>query len=198
MEKKELHLIQKLKKGDNCAYKYVYDHHYVLLCKVAYEYLKDDFLAETIADDVIFHIWEIRETLDITTSIRSYLVRSVRNRCINYMNLERERKEIRLSMFEEQNDCMSSVFISDDYPMAVLLEKELEHEIQNAINKLPEECRNVFTKSRFENKHYEEIAEELGISINTVKYHIKNAIIRLSNDLRDYLSLFISCLWIFK
>lgn len=188
MEREEkLHLVNSLKSGDNQAYKYIYDHHYVLLCKVAYEFLKDDFLAESIVDDIIFHLWEKRETLEITTSLRSYLVQAVRNRCINYLNLEREKREVRFSVIDRQNEWIDSVFTSDDYPLARLLEDELEQEIKNAIERLPDECRTVFKKSRFEEKRYEEIARELGISINTVKYHIKNALTRLSADLSKYL-----------
>lgn len=197
MEKKEeLHLIHSLKSGNNQAYKYIYDHHYVLLCKIAYEFLKDDFLAESIVDDIIFHLWEKRDTIEITTSLRSYLVQAVRNRCINYLNLEREKREVRFSVIDQQNEWINSVFPSDDYPLARLLENELEQEIRNAINRLPEECKVVFKKSRFEEKRYEQIAEELGISVNTVKYHIKNAISRLSADLSKYLLLLICCFWI--
>lgn len=192
----ELHLIHSLQSGDNQAYKYIYDHHYVLLCKVAYEFLKDDFLAESIVDDIIFHLWEKRETLEITTSLRSYLVQAVRNRCINYLNLEREKREVRFSVIDRQNEWIDSVFTSDDYPLARLLEDELEQEIKNAIERLPDECRTVFKKSRFEEKRYEEIASELGISINTVKYHIKNALTRLSADLSKYLLTLICCFWI--
>ena len=197
MEKKEeLHLIHSLKSGNNQAYKYIYDHHYVLLCKIAYEFLKDDFLAESIVDDIIFHLWEKRDTLEITTSLRSYLVQAVRNRCINYLNLEREKREVRFSVIDQQNEWINSVFPSDDYPLARLLENELEQEIRNAIDRLPEECKIVFKKSRFEEKRYEQIAEELGISVNTVKYHIKNAISRLSADLSKYLLLLICWFWI--
>ena len=192
----ELHLIHSLKSGNNQAYKYIYDHHYVLLCKIAYEFLKDDFLAESIVDDIIFHLWEKRDTLEITTSLRSYLVQAVRNRCINYLNLEREKREVRFSVIDQQNEWINSVFPSDDYPLARLLENELEQEIRNAINRLPEECKVVFKKSRFEEKRYDQIAEELGISVNTVKYHIKNAISRLSADLSKYLLLLICCFWI--
>lgn len=196
MEKeKELHLIHSLKSGDNQAYKYIYDHHYVLLCKIAYEFLKDDFLAESIVDDIIFHLWEKRDTIEITTSLRSYLVQAVRNRCINYLNLEREKREVRFSVIDQQGEWINSVFPSDDYPLARLLENELEQEIRNAIDRLPEECKVVFKKSRFEEKRYEQIAEELGISVNTVKYHIKNAISRLNADLSKYLLLLICFFW---
>lgn len=52
----------------------------------------------------------------------------------------------------------------------------MEIEIEKSINNLPEECRHVFQMSRFDHKKYEDIAQELNISVNTVKYHIKNAL----------------------
>ena len=57
----------------------------------------------------------------------------------------------------------------------------------NAVNRLPNECRKVFWLSRFEGRKNEEIASELGISINTVKYHIKHALALLLCDLQKYL-----------
>ena len=77
--------------------------------------------------------------------------------------------------------------ISDQYPLATLLEKELEQEIANSIDKLPKECKQVFEMSRFEDLKYQEIADKLNISVNTVKYHIKNALSKLSHDLSKYL-----------
>lgn len=70
---------------------------------------------------------------------------------------------------------------------STLLSKELEEEISNAINSLPKECQTVFLKSRMENKKNQEIADELGISINTVKYHLKNALKFLRERLEKYL-----------
>ena len=71
-------------------------------------------------------------------------------------------------------------------PLTSLLERELEEKIEEAIRNLPKETRAVFTKSRFEHKKNEEIAEELGISVNTVKYHMKRALSILHNDLGKY------------
>lgn len=84
----------------------------------------------------------------------------------------------------------SLIFQADTtYPLGVLLEKELEQEIRKAIDEMPEESRIVFKKSRFELKKNEEIAQELGISVNTVKYHIKRALSFLRERLRGYLPL---------
>lgn len=199
MEKKEeQQLLQSLKKGENQAYKYIYENHYVLLCKIANEFLKDDFLAESVVDDVIFHLWEKKESLEITTSLRSYLVKAIRNRCINYLNQEREKREISFSSIPRSEEWINTFYISENHPLSSLLENELEEEIASAIRKLPDDCKNVFKLSRFENKRYEEIAKELNISVNTVKYHIKNALSRLSADLSKYLLILLTLLYFFS
>lgn len=186
LEHEDKIIVEWLKRGDEKAYKHLYDFHYVFLCKVANEFLKDPFLSETIVGDIIFHLWEIRETLDISISLRSYLIRAVRNRCINFLQLEREQREVNFSALAP-GDAYEERFLTDHHPLGSLLERELENEITASIERLPEECRNVFKKSRFENKKYEEIANELGVSVNTVKYHIKNALSRLHDDLGKYL-----------
>ena len=187
MENTEKLIVEQLKNGNEDAYKYIYDYHYVLLCHVANQYLNDNFLSENIVGDVIFHLWEIRETLNITISIRSYLIKAVRNRCIDYLKSGSEKKEISFSVLVQEEVSEEKYLQSDNYPLGILLERELEHEIRMAIDKLPIECRCVFEKSRFEEKKYEEISQELGISINTVKYHIKNALSFLQTELSKYL-----------
>ena len=187
MEHTETLIVEQLKTGNEDAYQYIYDRHYALLCHVANGYVKDQFLAETIVGDTIFHLCEIRETLEIFVSIRSYLLRAVRNRCINYLNSEWEKREIAFSSLMPDEITDDKMTISDSHPLGTLLERELEEEIYKAIDKLPNECRRVFDKSRFEGKSYEEISQELGISVNTVKYHIKNALASLQTNLSKYL-----------
>ena len=153
MENTEKLIVEQLKNGNEDAYKYIYDYHYVLLCHVANQYLNDNFLSETIVGDVIFHLWEIRETLNITISIRSYLIKAVRNRCIYYLKSRSEKKEISFSVLVPEEMSEEKYLQSDNYPLGILLERELEHEIRMAIDKLPVECRCVFEKSRFEEKN---------------------------------------------
>jgi RNA polymerase sigma-70 factor (ECF subfamily) len=188
----EQEIVKQLKLGEEKAFRYLFDHHYTLLCHIAVEFLKDDFLAETVVGDVIFHLWEKRETIDIQTSIRAYLVQSVRYRCINYLQQEYVIKETRFAKGDELIQADELLSVSENYPLATLLEKELEQEIKRSIAGLPDECRIVFEKSRFENLKYQEIASLLDISVNTVKYHIKNAISKLNTDLSKYLVAFLS------
>ena len=189
MDSAEALLVQQLRNGEDAAYKYLYDQHYQILCHVAAQYVKDDFLAETIVGDVIFHLWEVRETIEINTSVRSYLMSCVRHRCIDYLKSQHHQHEIAQSNVGMRDFPVLQYVKDSDYPLGRLLEKELENEIMNAISRLPDECRKVFNMSRFENRKYEEIAQELQISINTVKYHIKHALALLHEDLGKYLAM---------
>jgi RNA polymerase sigma-70 factor, ECF subfamily len=198
MLESEQEILHQLKIGDEKAYRYVFDKHYGLLCSIAAEFLKDDFLAETIVGDIILYLWEKRETITIQTSLRSYLVRAVRNKCINYLHLQYVIKETPLPANDELFNLDGSFLVSDNYPLAILLEKELELKIEDAICSLPDECRTVFQMSRFENLSYDEIASKLGISTNTVKYHIKTALSKLRTDLSSYITMWMLWLWLFK
>ncbi|MDR1341108.1 MAG: RNA polymerase sigma-70 factor [Prevotellaceae bacterium] len=186
-------IIEKLKTGEEKAFKYIYDRHYVLLCRFANQILNDASLSEEIVDDAIFYLWEHRADIEITYSIRAYLMRAVRNRCLNELKSPNRREELRLSSFAlpENMEFPDTIFVSDEHPLGSLLEQELENEIAKCIGTLPDECRTVFEKSRFEEKKYDEIATELNISVNTVKYHIKNALLFLRQHLGDYLKFFV-------
>ncbi|MGL5705935.1 MAG: RNA polymerase sigma-70 factor [Tannerellaceae bacterium] len=179
-------LLGLLKKGDDRAYKFLFDHHYAVLCKYANELIQDPFIAETIVGDLIFHLWEIREKIEITTSLRTYLMRATRNRCYNYLTQKNVQHETSLSQLDIK--FLDNYTDSKEHPLGMLLEKELEDEIICSVNRLNPECKRVFMESRFENKKNEEIAAELGISINTVKYHIKNALASIRQDLEKYIT----------
>lgn len=185
----EQEIIKKLKLGDEKAFKFIYDTHYVLLCRFATQLLHDPCLAEEVVDDAIFYLWEHRKDIEISHSIRAYLMRAVRNACLNELRSQAHQKEISFSSFQlpENIDFLDAIFVEDQHPLGVLLDQELEHELTKSIGELSQECGVVFKKSRFEHKKYEEIAEELDISVNTVKYHIKNAISFLEKRMSGYL-----------
>jgi len=187
MERTEKIILEQLRAGNEKAYKFLYDNHYPVLCHLAARYVHDDFLAETIVGDIIFHLWEIRASLNVETSLRSYLVRCVRNRCLDYLKSQHNQREVSINGIGSDDMPVVGYIHNDDYPLGRLLEQELEGEIMRAIGRLPEECRRVFRLSRMEGKKNDEIAAELNISINTVRYHIKHALTLLNGDLRKYL-----------
>ena len=184
-------LIEDIRNGSMQAFRVIYDQHYLMLCRFAYQFLNDHGLAEEIVDDTIFYLWEHRKDLRLEHSLRAYLMTAVKNKCLNELSSLRHRSQLAFSSItnEENREFLDSVFVDDQHPMGMLIEKELEERILFYINVLPEECRRVFMMSRFDNKKYREIAEELGISINTVKYHMKNALAHLEKHLETYIRL---------
>ena len=189
----EKQLIEELRCGNESAFRRIYDRHYVPLCRFADLFLHDTSLSEEVVDDAIFYLWEHRSDVEITYSLRAYLMKSVRNRCLNELNSLAHREELQFSSFSlpENAEFLDTLFIEKDHPLGYLLEQELEEELERSIEALPEECRVVFKKSRFEQKKYEEIARELNISVNTVKYHIKNALSFLQKRMSGYLKLLV-------
>lgn len=177
-------ILSGLKSGDEKAYMYLYAYHYKVLCAVAYEYVNDFFVAEMIVSDVIYSLWLNKEVLDINQSLRGYLVKAVSNRCINYLNRKPRQVDVERcfghSSEEEPID-------HDAYPLTKLIEKELDGKINEGIDALPPLTREIFCLSRFQHLKYDQIAKKKNVSVDVVKYHIKSALSRLKEKLKDYL-----------
>ena len=188
MNNHEQEFINQLKKGEDGAFRTLFDVYYHLLFCVANQYVKDDFTADTIVGDTLFHIWEQRNTLSIETSLQAYLIRSVRNLAINHLKQTFLEREISLENYNDTPESiLQGLFISDEYPLGALLEKELSERIHTEIDKLPAETRQVFILNRIQGLEYKEVADQIGISVNTVKYHVKQALSILRIRLKDFL-----------
>ena len=183
MNEQEENILSQLRAGNDNAYRYLFDHYYVSLCRVANFYVKDSFIAENLVGDLIFYLWQQHDSLDIHTSLRAYLFTAIRRRSLNYLQEAHVTRETTLS------DELASTahFNAEETPLGSLIEKELEGKIASCVAQLPDECRAVFTLSRHEQLSYDAIAEQLGISSNTVRYHIKNALATLRKQLKEYL-----------
>lgn len=172
MYNNEEELLTDLRSGKEQAYRYLFDHHYQQLCLVAMTYLHDRQEAESVVVDCIFHFWERRETVLPTYPLRRYLAFIVRNRCIDFIRSERTRKRI-YGEYANESVLEADTSYSD----------EIATMIMDAIGRLPDECRQIMIWSRIEGIKREEIAQRLGISINTVKYHLKRGLELMRKDL---------------
>lgn len=161
-----------LRKGEERSWRKLFEVYYVIMCQVAYQYLKDSFTAETMVEDVICRLWERREALNIDGTLKSYLLQSVRNSCLDYLRSFHVKNLVALPSEEYLDDRV----LDGSYPLGQLISDEFEAKVQKVIDTLPEETRTVFIKSREEGLKYKDIALEQGISVNTVKYHIKKAL----------------------
>ena len=185
-------IIKKLKAGDNDAYKYLYDYHYVALCKLSYYMLKDKAQAESIVSDVIFHLWEIRENLELVPPLRNYLIIAVRNKCLNYLRHQQIHEEYSDKIKDyyewELNTRIATLQACEPYELFI---SEIQELVQQTLTDMPEKTRTIFMLSRYENKSYKEIAVLMNITPKGVDFHINKALKMLQTNLKDYFPLFL-------
>ena len=136
---------------------------------------------------MFFNVWQKKENLQINTSIKSYLYRVVHNDCLNKI----KHGKVRTLYAEDYKNSMNGGFDNGD---KVLHAKELNKKINEAIDELPQQCGLVFKMSRFEGLKYNEIADELKISVKTVENHMGKALKILREKLKEYLPMLI---WLF-
>ena len=184
MEFSNPQLLNSIRQGDIAAFEELHKRYYIYLCLVAGHIVRNHSDAEDIVSDVFVKLWNIRERIDITTSIKAYLVKAVHNTSVNY--LERYKISNKLTDSLSNSDYKLLAWDSD-YPLGRLYEKEIMNILDQGIRTLPDACREIFLLSRDKNMKYIDIADKLGISVNTVKTQMKIALARLRETLKDYL-----------
>lgn len=156
----------------------LFKRHYYLVSYSIYNLVKDPRTTEDLAQEVFMEIWKRRDSLVINTSLKAYLRRSAVNKTLNYLRDKKNWKNEELS--EIQLNLSSE-------PGKTLEATELEKIIGQAIEQLPERCQLIFKLSRVEEKSYQEIADELNISVKTVENQIVKALRMLRDALRPYM-----------
>lgn len=188
MEYSNQNLISGIKQGNVAVFEELYRRYYVFLCLIAEHIIRNPSDAEEIVSDVFTKVWNLRGTIDITTSVKSYLVKAVHNTSLNY--IDKLKSENRLTDSLSRSDYELLAWDSD-YPLGQIYEKEIMEILDHGIRTLPDCCREIFVLSRDGNLTYADIAKKLGISENTVKTQIKIALSRLREILKDYLVILI-------
>ena len=184
MDLSEKQVLETLRQGNESAYEMIFRTYYQPLCRYAYSFLRDKEEAEEVVQAAFITLWEKRNALAIETSLKSYLYRMIRNSCLNvikHAKVKQQHAAHELAVGEVSHESVSQrVYAS-----------ELEIKITEAMKTLPEQCRLVFQLSRFEELKYQEIADQLQISVKTVENHMGKALKLMRLQLKDYLPLFL-------
>ncbi|GAB6120948.1 RNA polymerase sigma-70 factor [Dysgonomonas termitidis] len=164
---------------DEKAFEQLFQLFYSPLQNYAKRYIHNQSVYEDIVQEVFVSLWENRKTLHIV-SVRNYLLVSVRNHCLNFLKKEGltyRYQEFVLKTASQKNN-------EDLYLLTELYEM-----LDKALAKLPETYRMIFEKHRIEKMSYEDIAEELHISVRTAKRYKCYVMDVLKKELKDYLTL---------
>jgi len=176
----EQDLFLRVKSGDKIAYRALYDRYYKYLVVTANNILGDAEMARDLSQDVFLELWRRREDIEVQSSLKFYLRRSVVNKTLNHI------KSRRLDFTEpERMPETPSNFLDAQTQLEV---SDLEQVIHQAIAALPERCRVIFTLCRLENMPHKEIAEQLNISTKTIENQMTRALSSLREAVGPYVS----------
>jgi RNA polymerase sigma-70 factor, ECF subfamily len=173
-------LIEQLTAQNELAFEKVFKRYYKALHSYAYTIVKNEDVADDMVQQVFYRMWNSAERVNIQSSIAAYLYRAVYNESLNYI----KHQKIVVAHQKETAPHMKS---ERDTAAGKIINKELEQKLRQALNALPEQCRTVFQLSRFENLKYQEIAEQLGISVKTVENQMGKALKIMRVQLIDLL-----------
>lgn len=172
-------IIENVKSGDREAFNKLFRQLYTPLVRFSFRFVVDEDVAAEVVQDFFFKLWSNRENLNINSSFKSYMMQSVRNMSLTYINKERSHAETNLALYSEEGE---------DFDASEKLQgQNLEDAYRKIVAEMPEKRREVFMLSRFDGLKYAEIAEKLNVSQKTVETHMTAAIKQLKEGLKDYI-----------
>lgn len=161
--------------GEPQVFRLLFDTFYPRACLFASKLVKSRDAGADIAQETFLYIWQNTRHFPHVLAFKSYLYTTLKCKCLNY---------IRDYRVVEDVDELKETVAEDRNEECLIIEQELKARILQEINKLPEMKREIMML-RLEGKQYEEISEQLHLSINTVKAHKKESHRQLRIGLSD-------------
>lgn len=163
----DIPLLEALQAGNVQAFNDCYNRHRTELTVYALSILEDEEEAKDVVQEFFITFWEKKLFLNINTSIKHFLVVSIKNRCLNRIRDNQTRKK----RYQE-------IQLPEDYAIPNYRKEQLElqKELSSAIEKEAPQSSKVFQLAYFEDMSYKEIAQTMGISPNTVKHQLVRAL----------------------
>ena len=170
----------------------IYVAHYSRMKRFAQEYVVREEDAENIVQDIFLDLWEQNLLLLTHINLFAYLFTTLKNRCVDFLRHKTIVQHAAQKLQDDYSKALQMKFQSlEAFDGQLFSEPDIEAVIQNAIESLPEKCREIFVLNKIEGKKQKEIAQELNISINTVENQMAIAYKKLKEMLKDHIPLLV-------
>lgn len=165
-------IIKNINKGDRRAFATVFDNYYNALAAFAFKFIENADTAEDYVQESFIKFWEKRKDFDHINAVKSFLYTSVRNACLNHIKHEQVKKKHESSLAYELE--------SDQEFGSHVIREEVFNNLYNMIKELPDASQQIMLLALNGMKN-QEIADELNVSINTVKTQKKIAYAKIKD-----------------
>lgn len=174
--------IRSLQNGEEKGFNFFFREYYAALTYHSFQIIKDKADAEEIAGEALMKLWERRENFDNTAAIKSFLYTTTRNASLNHL-----RQQQRAANRHKEANYLSDNRERDAFER--IAETETYRGIFIALKTLPPQCRKIFSMLFIEGKEYQQIADELNLSVATIRSQKARAIMLLRQRLALFLLL---------
>lgn len=172
-------LISRIAEGDEQAFTIIFNHYYPLLFNYINRFVQSTAETESILQDIFLKIWQGREALQYVDRFESYLWVMSRHHALNTIrNLAR--RSVAMEDLSRRMPLTSEPDDAREWHLSL---------IDQAINQLPEHCRQVWIMNRVNKMKQAEIAAAMGIALPTVKKYMQQAVGLISQYVRERSSL---------
>ena len=178
-EKKVLEL---LAQGSEYAFTQLFDRYRAWIFSVALRFLKSRELAEEVVQEVFLKVWRRREEMVRILHFEGYLFTMTRNQVFDGIKVIAEETTARREFAHSIQHVNGT-----DHP---LIEKQYEELLQEAVNQLPPQQKQIFRLVKIEGLSHQAIAEQLHISRLTVKTHMAKALQTIRHNLQHHITTF--------
>jgi RNA polymerase sigma factor (sigma-70 family) len=169
-------LMERLKKGDLDAFEQLFKLYYKPLVAEAYYLLKDETEAQDQVQLLFVELWDKKLYRNLNADVRLYLHRAIKNKCLNLLK-KNKTKENRLAAYART--------VQDRINGDVAEVNETSRRVNAILGELPAQRLKAVSLVYMEDKKYQDAAEEMGITINSIKTHLKLAMKTLQQKLKD-------------
>lgn len=181
-------VLLRLGDGDEQAFAEVYDRYSPRIFGSILKLVKDRNVAEDLLQDVFVKVWHKRAEIDPARSFTSFLFTVARNQVYNYMR--RASLEVQVAAYITAQTSESYQHVEEQVHYS-----ESEKAIWEAIDRLPSRRKLVYIRCKIEGRSYDEVAEELGVTVAAVNAHIVKATKAIKAHLRLNDSAILLAVW---
>lgn len=167
----------------------LYSVYFARMIRFSQTYIINEEDSENIVQDIFLYLWEHPEAFYAINNPDAFLFTLVKNRCLNHIKQSLNNRKQPLENVEKQ-ELEMNLYSLQQFDEMAMSPAEIDSLLNEAINKLPERCREIFILSRMEGLKHKEIANRLNISSNTIENQIVIALQKLKIELKDYMPLF--------
>ena len=149
-------------------------------------YVHNDLVAEDIVSEAIIYLWELSKKQEIP-SIEAVLITYIRSKSLNYLKHLQVQENVYQNLTDKgQRELEIRISTLEACDPKEVMSEELRSKVKTLLAGMPEKTRIAFISDRLDGKSHKEIAEELGISVKGVEYHISKAVKLLRDNLKEY------------